>query len=204
MPHLTVEALLENIETMAVAGDATGAGAHLATCGRCREQAKELQELIHFLSEDIENEPPREVLEWGLQLFQPVLRPRPRAAGRILQIARRVFDSYEQPLEGIRNLDTAGRQLLYRAGNVDVDVRVEPVGEGRISLAGQFLSESESFPESTAVRLESGGAVRFTTSTNAVGEFSFDDVPEATYHLTMDVSGGELRLFCVHQEPLSR
>jgi len=202
MRHLTVETLLEHIEARLGTVELTQAMAHLATCDRCRAQASELEELMEFLERDRENEPPQDALDWTTQLFQPVLRPVAGRAGRILRIAQRVFDSYEQPVAGVRSAGEIPRQLLYRAGAVDVDLRIER-GEGRISLAGQLLSDAAAFPRDTPVRLESGGAVRFTTSTNVVGEFSFDRVPEDTYHLSLELPEGDVRLFCVNRPPRS-
>ena len=196
MGHLTIETILEVIEGKGLT-DGT-AKAHLASCAHCQEQMVEFRELTVMLTEDRENEPPLEVVRQAVESFQPVLQPEQSVTSRIFQIARRVFDSYEQPLEGVRSVGTIPRQLLYRAGSVDVDLRIE-ADDGRVSLSGQLLSEAESFPEHTRVRLESGGAVRFSTATNDVGEFSFETVPEDTYHLALELPQGELRLFCVNQ-----
>jgi len=196
MRHLTVETMLEHIEGGTVPAGLGEVEMHLAACSRCREQATELGEILSMLAEDGENEPPKEALDWSLALFQPVVRPGRSPVGRVLQFARRVFDSYQEPLEGVRNVGVVPRQLLYRAGPVDVDLRIESEGD-RVSLSGQLLTESESFPEHTEVRLESGGTVRFRAETNAIGEFSFEAVPDDTYNLSVDLPEGELRLFCV-------
>jgi hypothetical protein len=209
MKHLTVEAILAYVEGLvasegnvdvaakAGAGASREPEAHLESCARCRDLADEIGSLVRFLGEDRRNEPPEEDLNWSLRLFQPVLAP-VRRPGGILQIARRVFDSAAQLQAGVRNVGSAPRQLLYRSGPVDIDLRIESV-EGGIALAGQLLSEADSFPAQTEVRLEAGGAVRFTTSTNAVGEFSFDKVPDDTYHLALELPEGEIRLFLVNR-----
>ena len=159
---------------------------------------REFQELTGFLQEDAANEPPAHLLEWSVELFQPVLRPHESTVRRIFGTL--VFDSFEQPLPaGIRHVGSVPRQLLFKAGDVDVDVRIEPEKDDRISLAGQVVSESTDFFENTPVRLESHGLVRFKTQTNPVGEFSFDGVPQDTYHLSMDLPEGQVTLFCVHR-----
>jgi hypothetical protein len=197
MRHLTAEALLEQMDRKTRKGEPDEVGQHLTSCIRCREQFAELEELVGFLDRDRANEPPPEALEWSLRLFQPVLRPH-GGRSRVFEIARRVFDSYDQVLEGVRGPGGASRQLLYRAGGLDVDLKIEP-GEGGLTLAGQLLSEQTAFPAETQVRLESGGVIRFATSTNAVGEFTFDHVPEDTYHLSLELPEGELKLFCVNR-----
>jgi hypothetical protein len=89
---------------------------------------------------------------------------------------------------------------LFRAGDVDVDVKIEAVeNNDRISLVGQVLSNKEKFFDNTTVKLESHGMVRFKTMTNFVGEFVFDEVPKDTYHLSVDLPEGQITLFCVHR-----
>jgi hypothetical protein len=80
------------------------------------------------------------------------------------------------------------RQLLFRAGDVDVDVKIESMeANDRITLVGQVLSTTAKFFDNTPVKLESHGIVRYRTMTNLVGEFSFDEVPKDTYHLSVDL-----------------
>jgi hypothetical protein len=159
------------------------------------------------LAEDASNEPPAEALRWGIQLFQPVIRlenAKDSGLNPVRLIAKLVFDSFEQPLTagvraGVMGTGTIPRQLLFRAGQVDVDVRIESGADNRISLSGQVLSDSVPFFENTPVRLESHGVSRYKTRTNPVGEFSFDEVPEDTYHLSMDLPEGQVTLFCVYR-----
>ena len=197
--HLTVETLINRIENKADDTSLEAVRQHLSTCEKCQSKGDEFSELLSFLNNDSANEPPAELLEWGIQLFQPVLSPAEGKVSKVLRVARRVFDSFEQPAPvGIRHVGSVPRQLLFRAGEVDVDIRIE-VGDDRVTLAGQVLSESESFFENTPVRLESHGVTRYRTQTNPVGEFSFDEVPQDTYHLSMDLPDGQVTLFCVHR-----
>jgi hypothetical protein len=198
MRHLTIETILEHVEGSTGAAARQETAAHLSSCQSCREQLGEVSEMVGFLREDRGNEPPAEALAWGVRLFQPVIVPGARPESRLFHIARCVFDSFERALEGVRAGAEAPRQLLFRSGPVDVDLRLDSA-EGRTSLAGQVLSGGGAFPDRTEVRLESGGRVRQTTSTNAVGEFSFEGVPEEACHLTLDLPEGELRLFSINR-----
>lgn len=205
MRHLSTETILQYLEARSDKPSAVPAEAlreieaHLGRCERCREQAGELEALVGLLEADRANEPDPAALDQSLKLFQPVIRPRREARARgILQIARCVFDSYSRPAAGVRDAGILPRQLLYRSGAVDVDLRIETVG-GRTGLVGQLLSEAGSFPPSTEVRLEASGEVRSRTSTNPLGEFSFEDLPPEPFHLALDLPEGELRLFCVNR-----
>jgi hypothetical protein len=199
MRHLSVGTLIDQIENKADAAALAETNQHLSECERCQNNAGEFSQLLTFLNNDATNEPPADLLEWGIQLFQPVLRPTESKTSKVLRVAKLVFDSFEQPAPvGIRYVGSVPRQLLFRAGKVDVDVRIES-GDDRVSLAGQVLSESERFFENTPVRLESHGVVRYKTQTNPVGEFLFDEVPQDTYHLSVDLPDGQVTLFCVHR-----
>ena len=169
-------------------------------CHECEELKQEFQIVIARLREDASFEPPAELLQWGINLFQPVAQPQ-GASGLRKFIASLVFDTYDQPMmAGVRRVGAPPRQLLFRAGDVDVDVKIESMeANNRITLVGQVLSSNAKFFDNTPVKLESHGIIRYRTRTNVVGEFSFDEVPKDTYHLSVDLPEGQITLFCVHR-----
>src|SRR6185295_18593023 len=124
-------------------------------------------------------------VQWGVNLFQPVMQPAAGGKHRKI-IASLVFDTLYEPMPaGVRRVGAPPRQLLFRAGDVDVDVKIESMeANDRITLVGQVLSSASKFFDNTPVKLESHGIVRYRTRTNVVGEFSFDEVPKDTYHLS--------------------
>jgi hypothetical protein len=175
---------------------------HLAHCPDCEQVRQEIQQFVIWLQSDSTFEPPAETLQWGVNLFQPMLQPQETVGGKIRKIvASLIFDTYDEPMAaGVRRVGAPPRQLLFRAGDVDVDVKIESTeGKDRISLVGQVLSSSQKFFDNTPVKLESHGMVRYKTMTNAVGEFVFDEVPKDTYHLSVDLPEGQVTLFCVHR-----
>ena len=165
------------------------------------ELKQELQALVHRLQDDSRFEPPAELVQRGMDLFQPVVQPQGAIGGIRKFIASLIFDTYDQPmLAGVRRVGAPPRQLLFRAGDVDVDVKIESMeANDRITLVGQVLSNTDKFFDNTPVKLESHGVVRYRTRTNVVGEFSFDEVPKDTYHLSVDLPEGQITLFCVHR-----
>jgi hypothetical protein len=180
--------------------DKPGVEQHLASCNDCDGLRLELETMISDLRKDSVNEPPAQVVENGIHLFQPVVQN--SVGGKIRKIiATLVFDTFDQPaMAGIRRVGAPPRQLLFRAGDVDVDVKIESMeANDRITLVGQVLSNDSKFFDNTPVKLESHGIVRYKTRTNLVGEFSFDEVPKDTYHLSVDLPEGQITLFCVHR-----
>jgi hypothetical protein len=175
---------------------------HLSQCSECLELKQELEQFVLHLQADASFEPPAELVQWGVSLFQPMLQPKETVGGKVRKfVASLVFDTFDEPmLAGVRRVGAPPRQLLFRAGDVDVDVKIESMeANDRISLVGQVLSNTEKFFDNTPVKLESHGTVRYKTMTNFVGEFAFDEVPKDTYHLSVDLPEGQITLFCVHR-----
>jgi len=201
MRHVTVDNLIDYIEDQASDVEKSTLENHLTNCSECEELKQEFQVMIARLREDASFEPPAELLQWGIKLFQPVAQPKGAASGLRKFIASLVFDTYDQPMmAGVRRVGAPPRQLLFRAGDVDVDVKIESMeANDRITLVGQVLSSNAKFFDNTPVKLESHGIVRYRTRTNVVGEFSFDEVPKDTYHLSVDLPEGQITLFCVHR-----
>ena len=201
MRHVTVENLIDYIEGHGSNVEKSTLESHVASCKECGELKQEFHTIISRLHVDASFEPPAELVQWGINLFQPVIQPKGVVSGLRKFIASLVFDTFDQPmLAGVRRVGTPPRQLLFRAGDVDVDVKIESMeANDRITLVGQVLSSAAKFFDNTPVKLESHGIVRYRTRTNLVGEFSFDEVPKDTYHLSVDLPEGQITLFCVHR-----
>jgi hypothetical protein len=199
MRHLTAELIMDYMDGRASENDKTVVETHAAACRDCAELKQELHSLMTQLESDSSFEPPADLLQWGVELFQPVLQAEPSGLRRIF--ASLIFDTFEQPaFAGVRRVGMPPRQLLFRAGEVDVDVKVEAMeANDRITLVGQILSGSAKFCDNIPVKLKTNQMVKFRTKTNLVGEFAFDEVPKDTYHLSVDLPEGQITLFCVHR-----
>jgi hypothetical protein len=200
MRHVTVENIINYMTSEPTDVSELTFEDHLVACTDCSDLRQEFQALLSRLREDSSFEPPDGAVQWGISLFQPITRLESKGTVRKI-IAALVFDTYDEPmLAGIRRVGAPPRQLLFRAGDVDVDVKIESMeANDRITLVGQVLSSATKFFDNTPVKLESHGIVRYRTRTNVVGEFSFDEVPKDTYHLSVDLPEGQITLFCVHR-----
>jgi len=202
MRHVNAEKLMEYMDGQTDSESKATVETHLSQCSECMTLKQELHQFVLKLQQDSAYEPPAELLQWGVSLFQPLLQPKETLGGKVRKIvASLIFDTFDEPmLAGVRRVGTPPRQLLFRAGDVDVDVKIESMeANDRISLVGQVLSNTERFFDNTPVKLESHGTVRYKTMTNFVGEFVFDEVPKDTYHLSVDLPEGQITLFCVHR-----
>ena len=202
MRHVNAEKLMEYMDGQLTEATKAMIDSHLSHCPACQKINQEIQQFVIWLQSDSAFEPPAETLQWSVNLFQPMLQPQEAVGGKIRKIiASLIFDTYDEPMAaGVRRVGAPPRQLLFRAGDVDVDVKIESTeGKDRISLVGQVLSNSQKFFDNTPVKLESHGMVRYKTMTNIVGEFVFEEVPKDTYHLSVDLPEGQVTLFCVHR-----
>lgn len=199
MRHLSIENIINYTDGKVSDVEKPTLEIHLKSCRECAELHQEFLVLTNRLREDSSYEPPADLVQWGVNLFQPVIQPETGGLRKI--IASLVFDTFDQPmLAGVRRVGVPPRQLLFRAGDVDVDVKIESMeANDRITLVGQVLSSATKFFDNTPVKLECHGIVRYRTRTNLVGEFSFDEVPKDTYHLSVDLPEGQITLFCVHR-----
>ncbi|HKA17512.1 MAG TPA: zf-HC2 domain-containing protein, partial [Blastocatellia bacterium] len=139
MRHTTTEALMDYIDRRVSEEEKSVVDSHLSVCKDCSELKQELQSLVVRLREDGSLEPPAELVQWGVNLFQPVIRT--EKGGLPKFIASLVFDTFDQPMfAGVRRVGTPPRQLLFRAGDVDIDVKIESMeANDRITLVGQVL-----------------------------------------------------------------
>jgi hypothetical protein len=200
MPHLNVEELISYVHGQCSDIEKLAVESHLMACPDCSHQKQEFQDFMTRVLEDSSFEPPADLVQWGIKLFQPMTQT-PETGARRRSIATLIYDTFDQPLlAGVRRVGVPSRQLLFRSGDVDVDVKIESARPNdRISLIGQVLSSEPKFFDNTPVNLESHGIVRYRTRTNVVGEFSFDEVLKDTYHLTVDLPDRQIMLFCVHR-----
>ena len=113
-----------------------------------------------------------------------IFRPEPRAS--ILDVPRRLaellLDSRQQPLlAGARTVDQQARQLVFRAMEIRVDLRMEVLAPKRILLlTGQFSSESSETDSINGVRVAvvDGQRILAEAQTNSFGEFELECRPQ--------------------------
>lgn len=146
-------------------------------CESCAKEKAVWSKLAGFAKTEAEFEPPAHVVNAAKALMQAPKREIGEKAGRrVREIAELVFDSFLTPqLAGVRSAAGVGsRQLLYRAGEVMIDVRFEASDESeRFALTGQVFRDQGSKVGMTRVPISliSGKNELARTSTNQFGEF---------------------------------
>jgi hypothetical protein len=162
---------------------------HLATgCEPCRRSVALIRQVAVLAGDDARWEPPAEVVQRATEIL-PARRPRPVEVKRPL-LARLVFDSLRQPqMAGVRSRQRLSRQVMYRAGDFYIDLRVDAErGQRQISLIGQIASRG--VPAAALdVLLISGPETIARAPVNKFGEFHMKYVPGPRLRLRIPLEG---------------
>jgi len=174
--HISVETLANIADDRVTSESRETAMAHISECSTCHDTLRRLQQLILIMKSDRATDAPRGVLTSAINIFSQEKRLPLR---RI--IALLTFDSRNAgPAFGVRSLPAASRQMLYSAGETDLELRIT-VQNDECILAGQVIGEgcAEGYVEI------SGAGGRSEARLNEICEFSLPPVPVGNYSLTV-------------------
>src|SRR4051812_6595198 len=191
--HIAFERLADIVEGGLSAEDTAAERAHLASCARCSTQAKGLARVTNVMRADTSVDAPRDLVFNAIQLFHS--RRTESAPGLLRRIvAALAFDSSSRtPAFGVRSGQTApARQLLFGAGDFDVDLRLA-AGEEGWTVSGQVLGPCEGGRvEAFASGAQHEAAAR--ASLNDLCEFTLPPVPEGVYALRLRLNDTEIEI----------
>lgn len=109
----------------------------------------------------------------------------------ILELAKLLFDSALQPaLAGVRGTASISRQLLYKAGSVRIDMRMQPKpGSDSMVLMGQLMDSAspDHGMSGITVSLLCKGNTVSRGCTNDVGEFDFGMTAQSQLQLVFGI-----------------
>jgi anti-sigma factor RsiW len=176
--HLSFERLVDLVEGRLSPAEQDQALDHLAACARCAAEKTWLEQVIGLMRSDTSEDAPPAVITRARRLFQSRTAPTPTERRRISALLQ--FDSLQRPLAlGVRSGQPAARQLLLKAENFDLDVRITPI-RAAWQVSGQILGletsgQVELQSETTTVRAE----------LNNLGEFTLPPVPAGSYNFLL-------------------
>jgi hypothetical protein len=179
--HIPFELLVDLAEGRVAAKESRDASAHLAACAACAGQLAQVEHLTQIMRSDNSEDAPRDLLAGALNLF----RARPAREGFLRRVVAALsFDSGAlRPAFGVRSGQaSSSRQLLFSAGDVDVDLRLAP-GEEGWAVSGQVLGECGGGWAELGGAQEEGRAAR--AELNELCEFALPAVPAGSYTLRL-------------------
>ena len=191
--HIPFARLADLAEGRLSPEEAAEARTHLADCTNCSAQAAQLGHLAALMRADTTEDAPAELVASTVRMF----RAR-RAQGTEPGLLRRLvaaltFDSSSlQPAFGVRSGQAApARQLLFSAGDLDVDLRLAPGSEGW-TVSGQVLGPCKG---GEVELLGAGGSTAARASLNELCEFTLlPPTPDGTYTLRLRFDGTEVEI----------
>lgn len=191
MAHFSSRDWIDYVRNLTTPQDAAAMASHLKSgCDSCTKEKAAWSKLAGFAKTEAEYEPPAHVVNIAKALVQA---PRPEKGLRLREIAELVFDSLLTPqLVGVRSAAGVGsRQLLYRAGEVMIDVRFEASDESeRFAVTGQVFRNQGSKVGMTRIPISliSGKNELARTSTNQFGEFYLEhDSADKNLQVSLEV-----------------
>ena len=133
---------------------------------------------------------PADSLRWASNLFRTrAVEPKPSL---IKKLVARIADGDSAEQACVRrtfSVDLRVRQMLYRAGDNAVDLRIEK-SKKAFMIRGQILGDGFA---NAAIRLAEDGR-SFDTAASETSEFHFHNVPAGLYELTIQGSAVEITL----------
>lgn len=186
--HLQFDKLADLAEGRLRDDERAAAETHVSGCQRCSEQFARVEQTINLMRTDAAEDAPRGVMASVMGLFNA------RAAESQPSLVRRVlaalnFDSTQNALaHGVRSGQATARQMLYSAGDNDLDLRVTPSGETWV-VSGQVLGECAG----GHVELK-GADAEAAADLNELCEFSLPPVPSGSYTLRLRLNDVEVEV----------
>ncbi len=193
MSHFDITRWADFVRDTVSDTDRTAMRAHLdAGCDRCRALHGRLAQIAAAARAQL-TEPPVSAVRLARALFASG-GPSPRPAG-VRVLARLLFDSLQVPqLAGVRGQHRQSRQLLYRAGDYDLDLRLEyDATSPMVALTGQIADRSRPAEPlaDVPVLLTAGSDIVARATANRFGEFQlhYDPRPRMRLHLPLEAQG---------------
>jgi hypothetical protein len=159
---------------------------HLEICSECAEEVGRWKQLGTDLARSHLESAPDQELQKALHIYPQ----KPDGGGSRVRsvLASLVFDSFMQPaLAGARGTSAAARQLVMRAEEFDIHVKIWGDDDHR-QMLGQLLPRTgEDFVHTARFHLLRNGERIESTTVDEMGEFHFSDVPDGNLSLQIDL-----------------
>jgi anti-sigma factor RsiW len=186
--HLTFAKLADLAEGRLSSNEQEASSSHLSTCSRCTAKLASLNSVVGLMRTDRAEDAPPELVARAINLF------RSRAATRPPSLVKRIvaalsFDSLQMsPAFGVRSGQSSARQLLFVAGEYDLDLRITQSGE-TWNVSGQVFGE-----ECVGGKIELEGETAIRVDLNNQCEFTMAAVPAGSYQLRLRLPDLEVEI----------
>lgn len=185
MKHFDFEKLVRNFEGSLPAAETLAVSEHLRNCKRCAADAKKLEKFFSYLHQDGGDKVSQATTARLLNIFESretAGQAQRESFGRRI-LASLVFDDWQTALNE-RLAAADARQMLFAAGNYQIDLRFE-FAEGKCRVSGQIFPDC---PNSATAEIFSSAANE-KVSLDDDCEFVFPPLSPGIYKLRLNLSG---------------
>jgi hypothetical protein len=162
-----------------------------------REEIAWLRAFARISEDTVIASPPPRVRETLSERFEAYAEGKRRPGLLKRLVATLTFDSGMQPAPGLRTAGTTElqRKCVYStdAADVRISVRSRP-RDGLVDIHGRIFPVNSTDPDTFGVQLLDGPSEIATTTTNDLGEFTFEAVPPGVYEVLASSDRVEIRI----------
>lgn len=185
-PHIEFERIADLVEGRASNDERAVSMAHISSCSQCSDMIHEIEQTINLMKTDASQDAPDHLIAAALRAFRSRTTSQQSGLRRVLAVLK--FDSLTlTPAFGLRSSAQSERQLIFSAGDNELQLQVSPTGE-EWTIAGQVLGSCSG----GSIELRGAGFTE-RVDLNALCEFTFSPVASGNYTLTFHI--GEVSLF---------
>jgi hypothetical protein len=151
---------------------------------------KNLEKILDLMRRDDSVDASADSIRWASNVFRTrAVEPKPSLIKKLVAVFHMEI-APNTPAFGERSASTGSvRQILYRADDNAVDLRIEKIKKG-FTIRGQVLGDGFA----GAKAMLSDDVRSFEATTKESSEFRFDNIPAGTYQLTIHGSQVEIEL----------
>jgi hypothetical protein len=194
MKHYTTEAWVDFVNEKVGQKQLKAMQTHLQTgCQKCSQSEALWKRVLQAASRETEMQVPESVLQHLRNAFV-VMAPAKKRAG-LFEVPRLISDSvWGLAAAGVRATTSSSRQLLYQAGNIVIEMRIEPKpNSDLVQLEGQIMDTvlKGKGIERVPVRLMKAETKLAETCTSTFGEFHLEYEAANSLQVTFGVSATE-------------
>jgi hypothetical protein len=182
MKHPEFEKLVKSFEGFESTAEEREVSGHLRVCAECAARAAQLESFFRYVKADKNPEVSQADTAALLNIFRPKKKVSAAAGDSKIKrlLASLVFDDWQTVLQE-RLVFSESRQLLYRAEQFEIDLRLHFAG-GSCQVSGQVFPDCASSASAELFSARTSEKVFL----NDCGEFVFPALKEGIYNFRLD------------------
>lgn len=163
---------------------------HVAVCPQCSNELAGLKQTIGLMRTDLTEDAPAYLVERAMNLFNAhIAEKAPSLLQRLHAVLQ--FDSWQMtPAWGLRAGQSSARQIMFNAGEHDLDLRITPLGQSWV-ISGQVLGTGQ-HGQVTLKEINDSANINLQAELNDLLEFTLPATAAGKYQLVLTLDNVEV------------